>query len=454
MKHHSPKKSRLSLGWRWLPIGFVSLLTWISSHYYLRLRKQPSFRIKELPPAVAGEDSTFVKGLSITIENLRSCIELRHLPDGSIAEVLCAGSRNFREPWARDLSFASYGLLALGDFSTIRKSLELFLLFQDPTGQFPVKMYSTNVFERILHSFFKREQPITSPLKPKFISGHRTVSLDGNLLLVIASLNYINTSSDEDFGHRHWSALCNGLRWVETQALGSDGLLHQEAYSDWADSLSRSGQVLYVNILYWKALQEMTRRACDFDSPVEAEIWQHKMETTRKAIHAQFWRPEKGYYITSENLENLSSGGNLLAIAWGLADSGQAESILYNMRQFRMAEPVPTQTMHGSFPAKFIAIENHLAGIPEYHTQGAWLWLGAWHVIAAACQGYFDEASRLLEGIMNVVVRDRAVYEVYGPDGNFLSTRWYTAEAPLSWSAGMIIYACHFLTNLLATGKT
>lgn len=46
---------------------------------------------------------------------------------------------------------------------------------------------------------------------------------------------------------------------------------------------------------------------------------------------------------------------------------------------------------------------------------------------------------------MKVVERDKIVYEVYGTDGNYLKTPFYTAEAPLTWSAGMIVYAYHYL---------
>jgi hypothetical protein len=46
-----------------------------------------------------------------------------------------------------------------------------------------------------------------------------------------------------------------------------------------------------------------------------------------------------------------------------------------------------------------------------------------------------------MERIVNVIVRDRQVNEVHGPDGNPLSSFWYKSEAPLTWNAGMILYA-------------
>jgi hypothetical protein len=39
------------------------------------------------------------------------------------------------------------------------------------------------------------------------------------------------------------------------------------------------------------------------------------------------------------------------------------------------------------------------------------------------------------------IAQDGVVHEVYGQDGRYLSTRWYTSEAPLTWSASLFIYA-------------
>lgn len=438
-------KGRGLKGWHLSGAALLGALTWISSHYYITLRRRPLFKRRGLPPGLVANDTLIAQGLHIAADNLQSCIEPRLMPDGQTKRVLCAGHRNFREPWARDLSFASYGLLELGDYEAVRQSLEVFLYFQTPDGQFPVKAYSTGVVDRYMHSLFQREQPNHAPLRPKYISGHRTLSLDGNLLLVVACLHYITKTLDEDFARKHWGALQRGIRWVEAHTHKEDGLITQDAFSDWADSLARTGEVLYTNIIYWKALHEMVRYARKYGSEAEALDWQRLSDSTQIAIHSRFWRADLGYFVTSSMLENLSSAGNLLAIAWGLVTPIQGETILAAMARFGMDTPVPTQVMHGEYPRKSIAIENRLAGIPEYHIQGAWLWLGAWHVIANVYQDRPQEAAAQLERIMAVVRRDGGVFEVYGKDGRFLSTRWYTAEAPLSWSAGMLVYAYHVL---------
>lgn len=418
-------------------IGGVTYTAVRLGRYGHRLLRQPRLTTP-LPPDTA--TAVINIGFELATANLRAGIEKRQLLDGREKQIICAGRRNFREPWARDFSFASYGLLALGEVTPVKETLESFLLYQKPTGQFPVKIHSTSALDRYLHSLFRREQPTSAPLRPKYITAHNTISLDGNCLLVIAALHYVNQTNDVTFMKTHWFALKLALHWLNDHIDETDGLLHQSAFTDWADSVGRTGRVLYTNVLYWKALHDMAAACARYDLQGGMECGQRASEI-RQAVQSHFWREDLGYFITSEEFAFLSSSGNLMAIAWGLATPTQAQIILDHMTEFGMADPVPTKVTHLAYPQKFVAIENRLAGIPEYHTHAAWLWLGAWHVIALARVGRTGEAKTLLQCIDRLICRDGVVHEVYGQNGNPLSTFWYTAEAPLTWNAGMIVYA-------------
>ncbi len=86
----------------------------------------------------------------IAAENLRSGIQTRFLARGLSKEILHAGYRNFRESWARDFGFASYGLIAVGQFKAVRDTLEAFFWHQKPDGQMPVKLHSMNMVNTLL----------------------------------------------------------------------------------------------------------------------------------------------------------------------------------------------------------------------------------------------------------------------------------------------------------------
>lgn len=434
--------------WGGLAAVLAAFSWWIfvAGRFLVEVLRQP--RLQALaPPATQGQHERIEAWAYRTaVANTRQAIEPRQLLGGSAKLVLCAGVRNFREPWARDFGFASYGLLDEGEDRVCRETLEAFFHYQLPDGQFPVKITSTSVISRYVHSLFGRQQPNHLPLRPKYVTGHRTISLDGNALLIIAALNYVRCTGDLDFARDHWPQLTQATRWLAANA-ADDHLLRQAPFADWADSIARQGKVLYTNVCYWKALHDIARMAGELGQALDAAHFQHLAEEVKKAIDDHFWREDLGYYVTSVVFDNLSSSGNLLAVAWGLVGQARGDLILNRMAEFGMAEPVPTQVVHRAYPARFVALENRLGGLGHYHTEAAWLWLGCWHVIALCRLGRLAEADGLLFRIASVIVRDGAVHEVYDRSGYPLSTRWYTSEAPLTWSAGMYVHAWHVLTR-------
>jgi GH15 family glucan-1,4-alpha-glucosidase len=268
--------------------------------------------------------------------------------------------------------------------------------------------------------------------------------------MVIAAIHYSRKTEDHEFLKTHWEALVKAISWTERSVKeGTNGLLTQGAFADWADSIALNGQALYTNVIYWKALHEMSVAATRLELSDQISLYTKKAEQVASAIQNHLWRPSLGYFATSDTLDQLSSSGNLLTIAWGLSSTEQANSILDALIITGMANPVPTKVAYPSFPLDLIALENRLGGVANYHTDAAWLWIGAWHVVALARARRADEAHGILSRIAEVIVRDQQVHEVYGPNGKPLSSFWYKSESPLSWNAGMVVYAYYVLEQFI-----
>ena len=420
-------------------LGAGSLLAY---QYFSGILRQPRLISKEIISQESQFENMEALAVFITSENLRSGIHKRSLAEGVDKEILHAGYRNFRESWARDFGFASYGLLALEEFDTVRDTLEAFLWHQSPTGQLPVQLHSISTVTRFFYSLLGREQPTKFMLKPKYISGHGAPSLDGQALLVMAACNYARETGDSQFLQKHWRQLKLAIHWLQLHRGNHDEiLLNQGSYADWADSIARKGNILYTNVVYWKALSAMGLAASSLDLNKDASLDMAEAESLARTIHENFWRSDLGYFVTSDRLDQLSSDGNLLAIAWGLASSAQAESILKVMEDAEMAKPVPTRVVHPPYPNYLVSLENILGGLANYHTTASWLWLGAWHTIALAENDQLEQAHEILERITEVIARDRQVNEVHGQDGKPLQSNWYKSESPLTWNAGMVLYA-------------
>ncbi len=139
--------------------------------------------------------------------------------------------------------------------------------------------------------------------------------------------------------------MCKAISWTERSVKDiTDGLLTQGAFADWADSIARNGRVLYTNVIYWKALQEMAEAATHLELKDQISFYAKKAEQVASAIQQHLWRPTLGYYAASDALDQLSSSGNLLAIAWGLASTDQANSIMDALIINGMAKPGSNQS--------------------------------------------------------------------------------------------------------------
>ena len=90
-------------------------LFWKIASYWQRLLRQPFMSPTTVPRDIVNHQTVEAKAHLIATANLEAGIEKRRLPDGQEKLVLCAGLRNFREPWARDFGFASFGLVELND---------------------------------------------------------------------------------------------------------------------------------------------------------------------------------------------------------------------------------------------------------------------------------------------------------------------------------------------------
>jgi hypothetical protein len=52
-----------------------------------------------------------------------------------------------------------------------------------------------------------------------------------------------------------------------------------------------------------------------------------------------------------------------------------------------------------------------------------------------------EEAQELIDRITDIIVRERQLNEAHGLNGKPLSSLWYKSESPLTWNAGMVLYA-------------
>lgn len=394
-------------------VQLLRMLRWALAYAIYDL-VQTARKVRGRPP-LQRPDTTGMSGLQVTRACLQACMESRRTGPNEKTTVLCAGFRHFREPWARDFGFACLGLRAEGQAEIARAGIRLFFRHQRPDGQLPLKLHSTRLLERYLHSLLARVQPDESDLIPRYLTAHGTRSLDSVLLLIIA---WGELGQMEELRPQAQKA----LDWVERKR-DRRGLIVQGPFADWADSIGRRGAVLYTNVLWWKARQML--------KPDPA---------TGQLLLKHFYRD--GYLYNTPVSPVFTSAGNFMAVAWGLTDPQQSASILDYARANKISDVVPARVTDRNYPFYQVSPLMYVARIPHYHTHCSWMWIGAWHAVACQRAGRELEARQITERMLAIVERDCTVYEVHDRDGRPLARFFYHSEEPLSWNAAMLLYAC------------
>lgn len=94
-----------------------------------------------------------------------------------------------------------------------------------------------------------------------------------------------------------------------------------DSLQDWLDTIPRGGEVLYDEVLYFRALQNMSELATVLHKTAEAKSYASLAKRVKKQMNNQFWSPTRGYYYERcestgcvDRLTNESS----LAILYGL----------------------------------------------------------------------------------------------------------------------------------------
>ena len=155
---------------------------------------------------------------------------------------------------------------------------------------------------------------------------------------------------------------------------------------DWADEINRTGYVTYVELLYARALDCLSRIAGTRDK-VRARKYREMFLRTKDAINKFLWDDEKGYYINYRDgdfVEDNLSADTILAVLFGISDKGKTERLLDSVSALLETRNNKTQKA-GDFGVMSVfpfyrgidRFYNKSSQEYEYHNGAAWPYLSA-----------------------------------------------------------------------------
>lgn len=105
---------------------------------------------------------------------------------------------------------------------------------------------------------------------------------------------------------------------------------------DWLDSIPRGGEVLSNEVLYYRALRNMTELAEFVGESAHATVFHRHSLLVRYQINERFWNEKKGYYFERcENVlcEDRLTNESALAVLFEVVDPKNREKLMKNLEQ-------------------------------------------------------------------------------------------------------------------------
>ncbi len=364
---------------------------------------------------------------------------------------------NYRSVWARDGSVAITGTVHLVHDPEIREcqkqTLETLIDHLTPNGQIP-----SNV---------RIEDGI-----PDYSGVGGICSIDSGLWLVIAFHDYIKATKDHEFLRKHFGALLRIMDWLSAQDGNNDALLEIPEAGDWTDLFGRSYNILYDEVLWYRAnvcfgrLLELlgnNEKAGDYlrwSQVIKREILLNFWPTTKSKIYQsttfaerQFSLGDARYLIAQVTPFDFSWRcdvyGNILAYLFDVVDQEKASSAFRFMWGSGVNDPYPVENVypavHSGDPDWRPYYTVNLLNLPHhYHNGGIWPFIGG---------GWVRFVNKL--GIREVALKELFKLAKLNKLGNFHEwefNEWAhgktgrpMGKAFQAWSASEYILACHEL---------
>ncbi len=343
-------------------------------------------------PAEGDEDAYLDLAYQKALEALEKCVTPMGFSACSISDNRAIGTaENYNSVWGRDGSMAVTGSLAAHDDrfrNCQRETLRTLLGHLADNGQVPAHVH-------------------ISTGKPEYSGVGGIAAIDSGLWLIIAVHEFVEKTGELQFLREYQSEVGRVMCWLEAHDSNQDHLLEIPEAGNWMDLFNRSYNVLYDEVLWYRANIGFGRMMEMLGDGRAASKHFVKSERVKSAIIRHFWPSTEmvagidGVVGFDQVQHAIGDSRYLLAqvtpfaFDWRCDVAGNVMAFLYNVLDVEKARvafrfmwgvganhPYPVRNLYpvvtpGDPDWKNYYTVNLLNMPHHYHNGGIWGWVGA-----------------------------------------------------------------------------
>lgn len=346
------------------------------------------------PENMTPEDLDFLRTAHAkALEGLRKCITPLGFSACSIEDNHARGTdSNYHSVWARDGSITVLGSLQCrgGEFREVqRQTLTTLLNYVNVNGQVPANV-SVETGD------------------PDYSGVGGICSIDSPMWLIVAVHDYVRHYKDLKLLRDYREPLQKAMNWLSAHDSNDDGLIEVPEAGDWTDLFGRSYNVLYDEVLWYRAnisygrLMELAgdeklaqgylRAAGRVKAAILNKFWPTTTPSEKNAVSfadMQFSLGDTDYLLAQVTPFSFDWRcdvfGNVMAFLFNVLDTERAQIAFRFMWGVGVNQPFPVSNLYPVVDAGDPMWKDYytvnLLNLPHhYHNGGVWPFVGGFWV--------------------------------------------------------------------------
>ncbi len=355
-------------------------------------------------------------------------------------KYITAGSCQFNTIWIRDNLFCMDQLVDLKMNFLIENLLDLCkknLKKDENNFLYCCKCFDSEnpewrtVKTSIRHvlGFPRTKGSIDSLVPHMYKDSRNSVAIDTNILLCMA---YLVTGKYK----YEMETIIKLLKWYKKD---KNGLILQDAYSDFQDSQERHGLVFNINLLYYTCLKKYKLIGVNVEKILGLSLLDLK-----KQIITTFYDTKTGIFKSQAGKNFICLLDNLLVIKYNFVSD--TTGLYKNLKRSNLW--LSSKFKVPGFPTfpnnNDVHIQVLFGGLKNYHNDIYWCWLMAFAGSIAFKMGDGIEGEKMYKIISKIAKRDGCLGEIYENSGDFplFETYTYSSERPFTMANCHVIELC------------